>query len=347
MKGSDWQDFPPLIDGDPFALARSSCLHAVQVARDVRIDEAKLQSFAMELDCEAVRDVMKGSMGENCDILPGDFHDADDAINFALVFSLLQFGHGFRRELHRLCGRGASKTITIGVRNLRSEGPLHAARLKHAGSTEVRQAFQLPDDLELDEFVRQLITVLHQAGTVLNRMAMNDFAAFFRQILEAPEARPSPAAAVVRQLANHFPAFNDQAVLHDGSRVVLLKKATLAVGEIRRLAGHRHPRCAMSEDFHRAVAPVDNVIPAMLAYHGVLSLSPALYRTIHQQRPPLERGPQEAELRSVALVACDWIVAAAKSEFTSLDLGYYLWRSGKAPKARQFPRHHTKNTIFY
>ena len=151
---------------------------------------------------------------------------------------------------------------------------------------------------------------------------------------------------MVRQLANHFPAFNDQAVLHDGSRVVLLKKATLAVGEIRRLAGHRHPRCAMSEDFHRAVAPVDNVIPAMLAYHGVLSLSPTLYLTIHQ-RQPLERGPKEAELRSVALVACDWIVAAAKSEFTSLDLGYYLWRSGKAPKARQFPRHHTKNTIFY
>ena len=168
MKGSDWQDFPPLIDGDPFALARSSCLHAVQVARDVRIDEAKLQSFAMELDCE----------------------------------------------------------------------------------------------------------------------------------------------------------------------------------EIRRLAGHRDPRCAMSEDFHRAVAPVDNVIPAMLAYHGVLSLSPTLYLTIHQ-RQPLERGPKEAELRSVALVACDWIVAAAKSEFNFLDLGYYLWRSGKAPKARQFPRHHTKNTIFY
>ena len=96
MKGSDWQDFPPLIDGDPFALARSSCLHAVQVARDVRIDEAKLQSFALELDCEAVRDVMKGSMGENCDIMPDHFLDVDGAINFALVFSLLQFGHGFQ-----------------------------------------------------------------------------------------------------------------------------------------------------------------------------------------------------------------------------------------------------------
>ena len=81
----------PLILNDPFALARSSCLHAVRVARDVWIDEAKLQSFATKLDLEAVQDVMKGSMGENCDVMPDDFLDANDAVNFALVFSLLQF----------------------------------------------------------------------------------------------------------------------------------------------------------------------------------------------------------------------------------------------------------------
>lgn len=337
----------PLIRNDPFALARSSCLHAVRVARDVWIDEAKLQSFATELDLEAVQDVMKGSMGENCDVMPDDFLDANDAVNFALVFSLLQFGHGFRYELHRLCGRGASKTITLGVRNLRREGPLHGPRLKHISPTEIRQSFQLPDDAQLEEFAEQLVTVLHQAGAVLDRLAMNDFAAFGRKVLAAPEARRSPSATLVRQLANHFPAFNDQGVLHDGSRVVLVKKATLAVGEIRRLAGQRDPLWAMSEDFHRAVAAVDNVIPAVLAYHGVLRLSPALFLTVHERRTPLERGPTEAELRSVALVACEWIVAAATAEITSLDLGYYLWRSGKTPAARQFPRHHTKNTIFY
>jgi len=40
-------------------------------------------------------------------------------------------------------------------------------------------------------------------------------------------------------------------------------------------------------------------------------------------------------------------VAAARAQFTSLQLGYYLWRSGKAPEVRQFPRHHTRDTIFY
>ena len=337
----------PRIDGDPFAIARLSCLHAVRVARDVWIDEEKLQSFSAQLDLEAVRDVMKGSMGENCDIMPDHFLDVDGAINFALVFSLLQFGHGFRYELHRLCGRGASKTVTLGVRNLRSEGPLHASRLKRTSTTEIRQAFRLPNNPELEEFVRQLLTVLHQAGAILDRLGMNDFAAFCRKVLATPDGARSPAATLVRQLANHFPAFNDQGALHDGSRVVLVKMATLAVGEIRRLAGHHDPIYTVSKDFHHAVAAVDNVIPAVLAYHGVLRLSPALSLAIHEQRTPLERGPTEAELRSVALVACEWIVSAVRAAVTSLDLGYYLWRSGKAPGARQFPRHHTKNTIFY
>jgi hypothetical protein len=34
-------EMPPL-EGAPFALARSSCRHAVQVARDVSIDETAL-----------------------------------------------------------------------------------------------------------------------------------------------------------------------------------------------------------------------------------------------------------------------------------------------------------------
>jgi hypothetical protein len=339
-------EMPP-IDGDPFALARSSCFRAVQVAQDVSIDEAALQRFTAQLDVGAVRDVMKGHMGENCDTVPDEFRHVQGAVNFALVFSLLQFGHGFRYELHRLCGRGASQTITLGVRNLHAGGDLGAARLRCLTAAEIRQAFRLPSDRALDELVMQLLTVLHQAGTVLERLGTEDFAIFCRQGLTTPEARQWPAATLVRQLANHFPAFNDQGVLHDGSRVVLVKKATLAIGELRRLVAPHDRFYNMSQDFHRAIAPVDNVIPAMLVYQGVLRLSPALHQVIHQQRTPLARGPEEAELRAAALVACERIVAAAGDEFTALDLGYYLWRSGKAPGVRQFARHHTKDTIFY
>ena len=72
-------------------------------------------------------------------------------------------------------------------------------------------------------------------------------------------------------------------------------------GELRRLAAPHDGRYRLALDFQQAVAPVDNVIPAMLVYHGILRLSPALYQWIHQQRALLARGPQEAELRAVAL----------------------------------------------
>lgn len=342
----DWGMHAMPIEGCPFELARCSCLHAALVARDVLIDEDTLERFAAQLDVVTLQDIFNRPMGENCDTVPGDFPNGRDAANFALLFSLLQFGHGFRYELHRLCGRGASRTITSGARALHVTGDLSAARLSRLTKTEVQHSFRLPSDPALEMFAQQLHAVAHQAGTVLERLGLEDFASFCRQVLRTSEETCEPASTMIRQLVNHFPAFNDQATLYDGSRVLLLKKATLAIGELRRLAA-THDRVYDFQDLHRAIAPVDNVIPAMLVFQGVLRLSPALYHLIQEQRAPLPRGPQEAELRAVALAACERIAAAAGGAFSPLDLGYYLWLSGKEEKARQFVRHHTKDTVFY
>lgn len=94
----------PPIEGNPFDLARSTCRHALDVARDVSIDDTRLLEFAGELKAREVANVTNEHMGENADTLPDQFEDARDAVNFAVFFSLLQFGHGFRRELHRFCG---------------------------------------------------------------------------------------------------------------------------------------------------------------------------------------------------------------------------------------------------
>lgn len=339
-------EMPPL-EGDPFALARSTCRHAVQVAREVSLDETALQRFAAQLDVGTVHDILHSHMGENCDTVPDEFRHGYEAVNFALLFSLLQFGHGFRYELHRHCQRGASQTITLGVHALHGTGDLSAPRLRRLTAADIQQVFQLPHEPALTALAQQLQTVVHQAGTVLERLGLEDFAAFVQHALRMPAARRAPAATLVQQLAYHFPAFNDQGVLHDGSRVVLVKKATLAIGELRRLATPHDWRYCFSPDFHQAIAPVDNVIPAMLVYQGILRLSPTLHQRIHEQRALLPRGPQEAELRAVALAACEQIVAARGEAFTALDLGYYLWRSGKEARARQFARHHTQDTVFY
>jgi hypothetical protein len=345
----DWgmAEMPPF-EGAPFELVRSSCRHAAHVAQDVAIDQAALHRFATQIDTGLVKGILHSSLGENLDTVPSDFRQRQEAVNFALLFCLLQFGHGFRFALHQYCQRGASQTITLGVRALHRTGNLSAVRLRSLATRDIEQAFALPQEQALTMFVQQLQTVLHQAGTILERLGLEDFAGFVDQhALGASAAGTIPAATLVQQLAHHFPAFNDQGVLRDGSRVVLLKKATLAIGELRRLAAPHDERYSFSPDFHQAVAPVDNVIPAMLVYRGILRLSFPLHQRIHQQRSLLARGPHEAELRSVALDACEQIVSATGNAVSALDLGYYLWRSGKEAGARQFARHHTQDTVFY
>jgi hypothetical protein len=69
---------------------------------------------------------------------------------------LLQFGHGFRFALHQYCQRGASQTITLGVRALHRTGNLGAARLRSLAARDIEQAFALPQVPALTMFVQQL-----------------------------------------------------------------------------------------------------------------------------------------------------------------------------------------------
>ena len=280
----------PVLEVNPFVMARSSCLHAVQISKDVTIDKEAINRFVARLDIESVTHVAEGSMGENCETLAGDFSSGDAAASFALIFCLLQFGHGYRYALHKHCQRGASKTITLGVLSLNSDGPLDASRLSRLTHEDIRHAFQLPDVPDLCELVNQLQAVVDQAGVVLAKLGLEDFAGFCRYVSRLPTAESAPAVTLVQQLAYHFPAFNDRAILHDGSPVTLLKKATLAVGELNRLAAPFDKSFDFSLDYDQAVAPVDNVAPAMLVYHNILRLSPQLFDVIHRQRaPPISR----------------------------------------------------------
>lgn len=194
----------PPIEGDPFLLARETCRRAVRAARDVAIDQDALRRFADGLDVPAVRDVAKGHMGENCSVTAGDFAEAREAANFALVFALLQFGHGFRYELHDLCGRGASKTITLGVSNLR-QGGFSASRLSGIEIEQVRTAFQLPAHHSIDEFARQIQGVLRQAGQALEQAEAADFETFCRRTLAGEAAAACRLPRWCENLPTRFP----------------------------------------------------------------------------------------------------------------------------------------------
>ena len=50
----------PALEGNPFVIARSSCHHAVQIAKDVTIDQTAMNRFVAQLDIDAVTRVAEG-----------------------------------------------------------------------------------------------------------------------------------------------------------------------------------------------------------------------------------------------------------------------------------------------
>jgi hypothetical protein len=88
---------------------------------------------------------------------------------------------------------------------------------------------------------------------------------------------------------------------------------------------------------------------------GVLELSEALSAKVDANED-LPKGDGEVELRSVAIAACDAIVAAWKArqekegsavELNSMKLDFYLWGKGKEEGFRSVARHATKDTFLY
>jgi hypothetical protein len=346
MKWNFTQDCKIPAPANPFELILVSCANAMKIARDVYVDAGNLQEFAFNLDPKTVRSTMDtpDSISDNAPIL-NDFASVAAHVNYTLVFSLMEFGHGFRHALHAALGMGASKTMTLGVNHLAAEGDLDAQRLDTFSDGDVETYFQIPQSGELVLLRSQVQQVLSSTGSILIKNGYRDFFAFCIATLDSEEGNENRAANLTRTLANTFPAFCDVGVDANGAPVYLLKKAQLAIGELRRTVGTYDARFAFP-DIADLRAIVDNVVPAMLVKYGILQLSNKLARII-QSRASLPRGAMETELRAGSVVACEKMVTLRENAFSNVELANYLWLLGKEGDNRQWERHQTQDTIYY
>jgi hypothetical protein len=273
------------------------------------------------------------------------FPSVPSHVNYCILFALMQFGHGFRHALHAAMDMGASKTMTTGVNSIALSGDLSAGRLAAFSDDDVDAHFHLPHVSELDPLRGQVRTVITRAGMALMDLDHDDFFSLALSAIEGPGAGHDPLANLARSIVNTIPAFMDVGISADGKPVYLFKKVQLAICELHRTVGTTDKRFNFP-DINRLRAVVDNVIPAMLAKHGVLRLSDRLAKHI-QSRVMLPRGVMETGLRSATVVACEQIVESCVSAFTNVELSTYLWLLGKVGDNRQWERHYTTDTIFY
>ncbi|KAG6610481.1 Cobyrinic acid a,c-diamide synthase [Phytophthora cinnamomi] len=346
------------------ARVRPSC--AALVAREsasVRVVADKVQAFVEQLDAREFAQLAEPMN------FPLNFRSQQDELNFLTLYALLNFGSGFRKDLHKYADRGAHDTIVFGLIGMYISVPkLDAQFMKGLSIDLVASYFSIP--LEKDEEVSpgiymakpgplkplavMLQQILNECGQKLLDLKMDDFGAFVLANLspksggdlEEKEATgPSANASyLVDRFVVTFPGFDDHYEF-DGEKVYLLKRAQLAVACIHRRFKDSEPKLTFA-DINELTAFSDNVLPCVLHALGVLEYDAELEGRINRGEE-LPAGRQECELRAAALVACDQIVEASKGRFGTLELDFYLWRVGKEERFRGLERHATRDTFFY
>lgn len=338
---------------------RPSCAKLIaHESSSVHINADKVRSFKEELDAEKFKQLAEPMN------FPLNFRSQQDELNFLTLYGLLNFGSGFRKDLHKYADRGAHDTIVFGLIGMYISIPkLDAQFVRNLTIDLVANYFGIP--LEEDEEVSpgvymakpgplkplavMIQKILNECGQKLLDLKMADFGAFVLANLTSDDQDEkaivnSSAVYLVDQLVATFPGFDDHYEFH-GEKIYILKRAQLAVACIHRRFKGSEPKLTFA-DIDELTALSDNVLPCVLHALGILEYDADLEARIDRSEE-LPAGQQECELRAAALVACDQIVAESDGIISTLELDFYLWRLGKDDRFRNLERHATRDTYYY
>ncbi len=325
----------------PYEIVRSTCKAFKSDRVHVDIQAAKV--FAEELDIQMVQDF--GSNLANDANFTGSstsFESVEDEAAFIVLFHALDFGSGWRLQLHKHHGKGAFLTIKPGVENFYSiHRKLTSKELMNTTMDEIANAFHMQDNAELDDLVALLHQVIMELGS--KTQEYGSLTAFITSKLESISGE-TPAGDLVWDLIDTFPMTFDDFYMVNGQQVCLYKKAQLVVGELY----HRFRSEDKRFDFvdgNKLTAYIDNVICASMRYKKIIVPCQDLSDTIDRCIELSKGSEDEVALRAAALVGIEHVVEMTK--LSSNELGNYLWGGlGKIPEVRQYERHATK-TVFY
>jgi len=298
-------------------------------------------------------------------VFPLKFDSPEHEANFIGIIDLINFGSGFRHELHHASERGAYETICFGAiaMYLSNSGKLDATFLKQARLVDIGAYFNLPLSKEvalqpglytyqpspLKPLAEKITSVFNETGTILLSKGFSSLGAFIMDATAPKPDTPTTAAHFVETLVNTFPAFSDKTEFQ-GKDIFVLKKVQLLAADLHRRFKDSLPQFNFS-DVDSLTVFSDNVLPAVLRQYGILELSAPLKEHV-DSKTELTNKEWEVALRVTAIHACELIVQtstrkAGKLLFSAMQLDFFLWTKGKDPDFRKVERHYTKNTIYY
>ncbi|KAN0045002.1 hypothetical protein ACTA71_006529 [Dictyostelium dimigraforme] len=351
-----------MVSDNPLQQVRESAKWVNEHSENVRINFNKINEFLDNLkkdDYESKSSTV---------LFPLNYSNSQQEINFWFLLDLINFGSGYRKELHEACNRGAYETICYGLMGmfLSQGGKLTTNFLSNMSMNDVAQLFNIPTqeefeiqagiysyrDTPLKQLVQSIHKVLKESSEIVLKLGFQDFGDWIWSITDPSKRSTSTplASNLVKTLVETIPAFNDQANYKD-HRVFIFKKVQLLAADLYRRFKDTIPDRFNFTDINDLTVFTDNVLPAVLRKFGILEVSKELEERLNAGGELLP-GNDEIELRVQAIQACIEIVSIAKNRpdnFISNDVefDYYLWTKGKDGLIRKVERHYTKKTIFY
>ena len=254
----------------------------------------------------------------------------ESKVNFYCLMAILQFGSGYRTQLHAATGRGASDVILTGMVSLHISAPtIGADYLASLSLHEVATLFSLPVTEEYEvmpavtserrstlyPLADNIRRVCNECGAILRALQCTDFSDFIlRRFIRPQPFGLETTASLLQRLLTHFPSLRDWYDLPEpAGRVYILKRAQLLVADLaahcapsaERPAQMTSPLLAFETESLSAFS--DNVVPCVLHALGVMQWSEQL-RAAVEAGEELKDESVEAELRGLAVYACDEIV---------------------------------------
>ncbi|KAJ1652301.1 hypothetical protein IWQ61_007333 [Dispira simplex] len=328
----------PTNDIDLVTQVHQTCEHLVLNSSDqIEVNDEAIDKFLDQLDIARFQKLSTGWI-----TFPLKFDTVEDEVNLVAILDLLNFGSGYRQELHAACDRGAAQTILYGCMGLHiSQASLDAQGLQKLTLGDVAGYFGIPllgaeeahpslpgvtisQPSVLRHFAEALTKVLNETGAILQAKGYRSLGYFLLDVTAKPldaasDWRPS-AVKLIDQLVRTFPAFQDYRV-NQGTSVYILKKAQLLVSDLQgRFRDPTSPAYVHFnfDDVDQLSVFSDNVLPTVLMHLQILKLR----NTTLQRKLDALEPVSDTEcwlLRAAAVYASDRLINRCRTRIDAVD----------------------------
>jgi len=300
---------------------RAAAAQTAAGARFVRLDDARIATYAASLPLEAARapslDPQTHYLGQPADTLA-----------YVVTLDAINFGSGYFPRLRKRPGCSGYFTVAWSLKDaFEAHGPYSAEQLQQLDQAACTDVFgQAGTDASIGELMGLFAQALRDLGAYLERR----FGGSFSELVAAADGS---AEGLVELLAE-MPFYRDAG---------FFKRAQLTAADLV-VAG-----VASFRDLDRLTIFADNLVPHVLRLDGVLEYDPQLVARIEREELIPAGSPEELEIRACALHAVELLTEALRQggePVSAMQLDYVLWNRGQEAAYKARPRHRTR-TVYY